>query len=243
MKSRTIQTVRKFSISTLLAGTALVAGTSPASAAALPVTSYDMINGGTSSPGYSLRDDTYSGGTGNPASNYSTLSGGKGDLTDGVIATSNWNITTAPFVGWSQSYVASPVITFHFARVMDISDVSVHMNWGYSASSADFSVDRTTWVHRVIDLPASPGGANFWAGFQDLGLTGDTLVMRLNDRAGFFYNSNYLAADWILISEVTIDGVPAPIPEPAVTSLLLAGMGIVSIAARGRTRRNRKIPG
>lgn len=223
-------------VTTLIMGAALLACAASANAATLPVSSYDMINGAASTPGLSLRDDTYTGGTGNPGENYSTLAGGKGDLTDGLIAASNWNITPAEFVGWSQLYVPSPEITFHFAQVVDISDVSIHMNWGYSASSVDFSVDRTTWINRVINLPNPPTGANFQAGFADLGLTGDTLVMRLNDRSPFYWNTTLLSADWILISEVSIEGSLAPIPEPTVTSLLLAGIGVVCFAAYRRSR-------
>lgn len=234
MKNSATQIARQTGLVTFIAGASFLACTASASAAALAVSSYDMINGGTSTPGTSLRDDMYSGGSGNPHLDYSTLAGGKGDLTDGLIAASNWNITTAEFVGWHQSRVASPVITFHFARAMDISGVSIHMNWGYSASSVDFSVDRTTWINRVINLPNPPTGANFQAEFGDLGLTGDTLVMRLNDRSPFYWNSNYISADWILISEVSITGSPAPIPEPTVTSLLLAGIGVVGLAARRR---------
>lgn len=237
MKSTSPHTAHGTGITSFIISAALLACTASASAATLPVNSYDMINGSASTPGLSLRDDTYTGGTGNPGVNYSTLAGGKGDLTDGLIAASNWNITPAEFVGWSQIYVPSPVITFHFARVMDFSDVSIHMNWGYSASSVDFSVDRTTWINRAINLPDPPTGANFQAGFTDIGLTGDTLVMRLNDRSPFYWNSNYIPADWILISEVSISGSPAPIPEPTMTSLLLAGFGVVCVAARRRAAR------
>ena len=236
MKKTDARIAHETGVTTLIMGAALLACSASASAATLPVSSYDMINGAASTPGLSLRDDTYTGGTGNPGVDYSTLAGGKGDLTDGLVAANNWNITPAEFVGWSQYYVPNPEITFHFAQVMDISDVSIHMNWGYSASSVDFSVDRTTWINRVINLPDPPTGANFQAGFAGLGLTGDTLVMRLNDRSPFYWNSTLVSADWILISEVSIEGSLAPIPEPTVTSLLLAGIGIVCFAARRRGR-------
>ena len=51
--------------------------------------SYDHVNGGTGS--YTYFDDSYSG-KGNPAVAQSYLSGGLGELTDGVIVNGNWNV-------------------------------------------------------------------------------------------------------------------------------------------------------
>lgn len=198
-----------------------------ASAAAVTILSYDLTNGGTSSLATSLKDDTYTGGTGNRATNYSQLAGGKGDLTDGLVATGNWNNTPLPYVGWAGNVLPSPVVTFHLGTRTDITFVGIDMNWGYSPASVDFSVDGSPWINRGVTLPA-PTGPNFRAGFDNLGLTGDTLTVRLNDRPPFFYNATLLQADWILVSEFTIEGMPAPIPEPHAWVMVLAGIGLLT---------------
>ena len=99
----------------------VLVGAGAVGAAPLTPTSYDMINGNTSSQNTSLRDDTYTGGTGNPHTDHSSLAGGKGDLTDGITSTANWDTNPAPYVGWRQSSLASPIITFHFGSVFNFS--------------------------------------------------------------------------------------------------------------------------
>jgi hypothetical protein len=207
---------------------ALLAGAA-GSAAALPISasSYDMKNGDNSSPGTSLRDDGYSGGTGNPATPYANLAGGLGDLTDGAIAPGNWNLTPLPFVGWRDSFLPSPTITFHFADLVNLDQVGIHINKGYSPSSVDFTmggVSRNVPVNMGLT-----GAANDWVLFRNLDLAGDSLIVRLNDRA-----PDSISRDWILISEVTFDGVV--IPEPTTLCLVAGGLLAVGAARRSRMR-------
>lgn len=61
---------------------------------------YSGPNGGTGA--YSYFDDSYSG-SGSTATPYSALSGGLGDLTDGITTLQNWNTNPGPYVGWLQS--------------------------------------------------------------------------------------------------------------------------------------------
>jgi hypothetical protein len=213
---------------------ALLGGAATAGAAPLAVTSYDMTNGGTSSLGTSLRDDTYTGGTGNPGVNYSILTGGIGELTNGITNGGNWNTTPGPYVGWQQSALASPIITFHFGAMENFNDVHIYTNWQYSASSVDFSVNGgSTWINRAVNLLA-PSTANVWVDFLGLGLTGNTLTLRLNDRANNSYPDQVVrSADWIMIQEVTFDGSPAAaIPEPKSYAFLLAGLGLLWLGKR-----------
>jgi hypothetical protein len=99
-------------------------------AAPLEVSSADMVNGDVSSLNTSLRDDSYTGGTGNPAVAYASLAGGKGDLVDGIVAPSNWNFTPGPFVGWRDQRLPNPTITLHFAAPVIVDAVQVHINKG-----------------------------------------------------------------------------------------------------------------
>ena len=69
----------------------LVGGT--AGAAAVTPDSYDMLNGNTGS--FQYWDQIYNG-AGCVTCDNAALSGGRGDLTDGVIAANNWNIDEAP---------------------------------------------------------------------------------------------------------------------------------------------------
>jgi hypothetical protein len=209
--------------------------TSFAQTAPLVADSYDMRNGGTSTPGSSLRDDSYLGGSGNPAVPYSLLAGGRGDLTDGIVATSNWDLTPGPFVGWSQAFEANPSITFRFGQMVDLASVKVHINKGYAPGSIDLTMGSIT-RHAGVDLGLS-GAANAWAEFSDLGLTGDALVLRLNDHA-----PDVIARDWILISEVSFTGAPtAAVPQPGSFALMLAGLLAVNASRRALHRKSHRM--
>jgi hypothetical protein len=177
-------------------------------AAELTVASYDLTNGATTSPNTSVRDDTYVGGTGDPSVAYSALAGGKGDLVDGITSPLNWDSNPAPYVGWSQQVLASPVITFHFTQPYLVTQVTMYVNWQYSPGSVDFSTDGTTWTHVDYTLPL-PIPNNALITLPNPYLTGDTIYMRLNDRADNSYPDHInRSADWIMIQEVTFYGGP-----------------------------------
>lgn len=211
----------------------LASGLGAALADPLHAVSYDMINGDNSSIGTSLRDDSYTG-SGNKLIPYAALSGGLGDLSDGIVAPSNWNITPGPFVGWRDFYLPSPTITFHFAEAVNLDQVNIHINKGYSPSSVDLSMGGTT-RNFAVSMGIS-GAANDWVTFSGVALSGDTLLLRLNDRPAEYISGVFLARDWILISEVSFDGTAAAVPEPASYALLLAGGMVVGAAARRQRR-------
>jgi PEP-CTERM motif len=202
-----------------------------ASADQLFATSYSMLNGGLSSPGTSLMDDTYSmPGSATP---YTPLAGGLGDLTDGIAAIANWDVH-GPYVGWSEGIVPSPTITFSFANTVNIEEVKISMNTGYNSASVTFSTPGSAFSTLPVDGSLA-GAANTWYDFTSLNLTGDSLTLTLNNRP-----PDTIARDWILISEVQFYGSPVdrpdhPVPEPA--TMLLFGAGLTGLAAARRRKK------
>jgi hypothetical protein len=93
-------------------------------------TSYDMLNGNNENFWY--LDRSYNG-SGNSTQPSSFLSGGLGDLADGIIATDNWGVEPAPpangpYVAWDRNQPPgmSPTITFHFGCNAKIDSITVH---------------------------------------------------------------------------------------------------------------------
>lgn len=214
-------TTRKL-ISTLLVA---VFATSVGAATAAPVvvSSYDMPNGYTGS--YQYWDDTYSG-SGSTTTNGAPLSGGKGDLTDGVIAASNWNITEAPagagpYVGWLN---INPVIHFHFGGPVTINTISFSVDDanGFGSVSTPLSVVIGGVTYGLTD-PA--GSAPFQFDVSGLSLNVSDLDITINRRNA-----------WVFVSEISFDGSDdGSVPEPG--SLALLGLGLAGLAWRKRTSR------
>jgi len=163
----------------------------------MPV-AYDMLNGETGT--YTYFDDSYDG-EGDNTVPLAPLSGGLGDLTDGVIATQNWNVTPGPYVGWVS---INPTITFHFDNWVRVRMMTLYLD----DSNGDGGVYPPTEVTiamggTTLQLPVSdpPSGEPFSVSFTDLGLGGDTLELTLIDNN----SSRYM-----MLSEVEIYGGPCP---------------------------------
>ena len=202
-----------------IGGAVLISLATIGTANALQITpiSYDMENGG---GGFAKYWDKKYNGTGNTSVNYAPLSGGVGDLTDGIIPTQNWNDVevadgTGPYVGWENR---NPVITFNFAGTVNINAVTVYVDDanGFGAVSVPQSI------------LLSMGGSNYNSGsltdpptaaptsytFSGLNFSGSSLQLTLNRRTA-----------WVFASEVTFDGEllgVQPVPEPTSTLSLLA---------------------
>jgi len=197
-------------IAILVLAAGLAAGWTPAWGAPIMPQSYEMINGGASTLNY--WDDSYNG-SGNKTVSYDKLSGGLGELTDGVIASQNWFDSPGPYVGWNNSH--TPVITFHFSTKVTINTINVYVDDSNGAGSVNLpgsvriqmgSYDNSFVVSELA------GAEPKLLQYTGLNLSGRELVLTLNHRTG---------AIWLMASEITFDGTATPEPLPAILLLLL----------------------
>jgi LruC domain-containing protein len=177
-----------------VAALALPAVASPSSSCVsvqIPVVSYSMLNGETGS--FTYWDDAYSG-SGSRTTSLSPLSGGLGELTDGVVATSNWMFTPGPYVGWEN---VVPDITFDFGSVQTVDAIDLSIDdpnqtgaGGVAPpSSVEITIGGVTVTRSVVD-PAA--GVPYTLTLSGLGLTGSSARIRLFDGV----------ATWVFVSEV-----------------------------------------
>ncbi|WP_425038282.1 VPLPA-CTERM sorting domain-containing protein [Primorskyibacter sp. S187A] len=202
------------------AAAALALMSSAALAAPVSVETYDMVNGTTGS--FNYWDDTYDG-TGDNTTDNALLSGGTGDLTDGIIADANWNSVegplgpNGPYVGWT----IDPIITFNFASDVDFTSATFHFDdsevggvdspTGLNINGVDFAI--------ADPLTTDPFAVTV---MLDAIAPTDQLVVEIFRRSS-----------WIFLSEVTFDGsTTAPVPLPAGGMLLLTALGGMAVARR-----------
>jgi hypothetical protein len=199
-----------------------VAGTTASAAQVTPV-SYDMLNGGTGS--FVYRDESYTGGTGNPAVSYAQLTGGLGDLTDGVIATQNWNAgggANLPYVGWLNTSAPNPTVTFRFDQVYDFSGIVAHVDDSNGAGGVAPPQSIGVAGAGTFNVADPANGAPFSVTMVLGSLVTDTIDVTFNHRIG-----------WIMVSEVQFFGTPtSAVPVPAALPLLGAGLGALGFLRR-----------
>jgi len=179
--------------------------------------SYDMLNGSTGS--YTYWDDTYSG-SGSTTTSFAALTGGLGDLTDGFVATGNWNTNPSAYVGW-MNY--NPLITFNFASNVMVDSITVYVDdsnglGGVSPpSSVDIGLSGSALTNFVTADPNTSNSLSYT--FDNLGLEGNAIDIQFN-------RSN----SWVFVSEITFDGQVASVPEPS--TLAIFALGMIGLASR-----------
>ena len=189
-------------------------------AAAAPVApvSYDMINGGTGS--WSYRDESYDG-SGNPAVSYAALSGGTGDLTDGVVATQNWNAsgqtTSLPYVGWQRF---DPTITFRFARSYVFDSFTISFD---DSKAGGVTAPSQVNVGALTFAVADPAGTAPFSQTFVFGTPLETDEIAIQILRG---------GEWTFVSEVQFEAVASVVPVPAGLPLLALGLGGLALLRR-----------
>jgi hypothetical protein len=179
-------------------------------------TSYDTLNG--SFGGFTYFDDTYNG-AGATNVPFSALTGGLGDLTDGIVALSSYDVTNIPYVGWPSDIT----MTFHFAATVPFQSVTVYYDDPNSGGVVPPS--SVTINGQMFPVSDPPADVPFSETYDISGMQTDTLLM--------FFDNQPLA--WQMISEIQFEAVP----EPTCFAISLLGMAALSVSAirRGRLPR------
>lgn len=205
-----------------------------ADAAQVFATSYAMPNGGGQASGgtFNYWDKEYTG-AGAASTDGAALTGGLGNLTDGVVAPNLWfntenNAGTGPYVGWfgPGRGQLNPLITFNFAGSTLIDQIRIHMdnsNVGGVFAPAQILIDG---VSTAFTAPAD-GTAGF-VDFSGLSLSGGSHTLQ--------FNQDFGGNSWIFLSEIEFYGSSAAVPEPATWAMMLLGFGVVGGAMRRRAR-------
>ena len=213
---------RNLSTLAILAG---LAAALPVQAAQVYATSYSGRNGSTGLYGY--LDESYSGSgvgvSGGP------LSGGLGDLTDGIIASASWSVVEAPAgpgpnVGWESPQLLTSILTFNFSPGTTITSIRLYLD--DSRTGAVYAPTQI-WIDGVLSAYSRPILADPTLVVDLLGynLTGASHTIRFtNDR------------QWTFASEISFFGsVSAAVPEPATWAMMLLGFGLIGTTLRRRS--------
>jgi hypothetical protein len=156
------------------------------------------------------------------------LSGGLGELTDGVIPTQNWFIVEAPagngpYVGWAN---INPTITFFFDKAYDFTSVTFHLD-DSNGSGGVAPPSRATVAGQSFSITDPVSGAPFaYTAVLSPVVAANQLTVQLFEGQ----------ATWIFLSEVTFEArVPqGVVPVPAALPLLASGLGALALLRRRR---------
>lgn len=224
----------------LLRSSALLLGLGLAtpSLASVPITvaSYDTPNGdGQASGGtYNYWDLAYSG-VGTTNVDGAPLSGGSGDLTNGIVAADFWyNVEngagTGPYVGWYTVSTLNPTVAFTLLNYadpgayFDVQQIDIHID--NSRVGGVFAPAAILVNGAPVAFTAPAPGTIGWISLT--GFAGVTSLSPVNVQ--FIQDSG-----WVFVSEVQFSGTF--VPEPASWAMLIAGFGLVG----GTLRRQRML--
>lgn len=187
----------------------LVVAVPCALAAQVNPSSYDMPNGSTGN--YSYWDESYTG-LGCKTCDGAALTGGLGDLTDGVIASASWNVVEAPagpgpYVGWAN---IDPTITFHFSQSVSID--SVIFSFDDSNLAGVTAPGSVTIAGQTFAVVNPVGSEPFSFAVSGLSFVGNTLPVVIH-RTG----------SWSFVSEISF---ASAVPEPDSGAMMLAGLAV-----------------
>jgi len=220
----------KLEVSIATAFAAALALAAPASAATqVFATSYDTPNGDgqAHSGSFNYWDKNYSG-AGATTTDGAPLTGGLGDLTDGVVASDFWfnvenSAGTGPYVGWRGDVgVNDPTVTFHFSGGPSIDTILIHMD---NSHAGGVGAPAQILIDGIVHPYAAPAvGSIGTVAFNGLGLTGNTHTVQ------FIQDPTFV---WTFVSEVSFFG-GAGVPEPATWAMMIAGFGLAGATLRRR---------
>jgi hypothetical protein len=195
-------------------------------AATISPISYEMPNGNgqASSANYNYWDKAYSG-SGNTTTDGAYLSGGLGDLTDGIVTFLNWNNTennggTGPYVGWAD---INPTIIFHFASSVNISSISIHADDSAGLGGVNLPTSVAFNGGTPFSVVDPDAGSNpSYLIFSNLSLTGTDVSITLNR-----------GNRWVFVDEISFNATPVPVPE-SYAMFLTGFVGLVAVTSRRR---------
>lgn len=217
----------------IMVAAALLAG--PALASQIAVTTYDMPNGDGNAHGgsYNYWDAGYSNCVANNCTtdglSGSTLSGGAGKLTDGVISTNPWYLVsnqqgTGEYVGWLYN---SPTITFHFASSQTVKEIRLYVDnshVGGVTAPDSVIVNGTSFGNPAWASASAPE----FIDITGLSFTGNSISVQLHD-----------PTYWVFLSEAQFFGASG-VPEAGTWMMMTTGL--FGLGAMARRRRHKLAP-
>lgn len=157
-------------------------------------------------------------------------------LTDGVVGTAGWAANSgSEWVGWSYKSLIN--IDFSFAAATSIDSVAIgstqdNLSDVVLPSFAVYAFESGAWALKgtLINPPSSANdnyslstAAHPFYTLSGLGIVSDKVRVAVSANGPFSF-----------VDEVRFTAPAAPVPEPAASALMLAGLGIVLGAALRR---------
>jgi hypothetical protein len=214
-----------------LAGCLFLAGAANALAAAVTPLSYDLPNGDGQAHGgtFNYWDKAYTG-SGSSTTDRAALSGGRGDLTDGVISPQSWFIAentdgTGPYVGWRD---IDPTIVFHFGETQRFTSITLYADDAHGFGGV-FSPGGITIGGQTYTFADQAGAQPKAFTVDGLNLVGSDLAITVHQRE---------VEGWVFLSEVTFQATA--VPEPGEWALMVAGLATLSAWQRARKQHSNR---